>query len=89
MRNTSVLIAVGLITANLTAPAVVAQVSNNLSCGELSALTPDAQRRVATDLLNASGITPTDARIALLVRTCSRNAAGLVQDAISGDSGPD
>lgn len=77
------------VACTLSVTAVLAQTSNNMSCGAFTAMDAATQRTTAAQLLQASGIEPSDQRIKLLILTCAQNALGLVQDAVSGDAGPD
>jgi len=60
-----------------------------MQCGDLTALPAKQKTDTAAALLRESGITPSDGRIALLLRTCSYNSGVLVQDAVSGDAKED
>ncbi len=80
---------IALLAGMLSASTGIAQVNNNMSCRSFTAMDATTQRDVASDLLRASGIKASEQRVNLLIRTCAQNAAGLVQDAIAGDAGPD
>lgn len=60
-----------------------------MECGELTALLAKQRTDTAASLLRESGITPSDGRIALLLRTCRYNSGVLVQDSVSGDAKED